>query len=137
MIEVMPSSIVNRTSRQGYCEVYAYSKAWPALFPQHGPGKKHDRSIELTDWQRKLVEDAPELLIRGLVQSDGCRSINTGRNWSYPRYSFTNLSEGIRTIFCDACNQLGLRWTRGGAHRIYISRKADVARMDEFVGPKA
>jgi hypothetical protein len=43
---------------------------------------------------------------------------------------------------CTACDKVGLRWTAvfpGGerkAVRIYLSRKADVARMDEFIGPK-
>jgi hypothetical protein len=31
---------------------------------------------------------------------------------------------------------MGLHWTASGAHTIYVSRKADVARLDEFVGPK-
>jgi hypothetical protein len=30
---------------------------------------------------------------------------------------------------------LGLRWTES-KNTIYVSRKADVARMDEFIGPK-
>ncbi len=39
--------------------VYSYSKRWPALFPQHGPGKKHERPIELADWQQRLVDANP------------------------------------------------------------------------------
>ena len=31
-------------------EVHSYSKQWPCLFPQHGPGPKHLRRIELTHW---------------------------------------------------------------------------------------
>ncbi|PZS14554.1 MAG: hypothetical protein DLM64_01470, partial [Solirubrobacterales bacterium] len=35
----------------------------------------------------KLVERWPEQLVRGLIESDGCRFQNTGRgNWSWPRY---------------------------------------------------
>lgn len=34
---------------KNYIEVHAYSKAWPCLFPQHGPGKKHERTITLAD----------------------------------------------------------------------------------------
>jgi hypothetical protein len=52
-----------------------------------------------------------------------------------PRYSFSNRSADARRIFCDACDVLGLRWT-AAPDTIYISRKADVARMDEFIGPK-
>ena len=60
-------------------EAYSYSNAWPCLFPQHGPGKKHLRRIVLTRWQERSVRRAPELLLRGLIHSDGCRFVNTGR----------------------------------------------------------
>jgi hypothetical protein len=53
-----------------------------------------------------------------------------------PRYSFSNLSIDIKRIFCEACDQLGLHWTTAPPKSIYVSRKADVARLDEFVGPK-
>jgi hypothetical protein len=119
-------------------ELFAYSRSWPCLFPQHGPGKKHHRRILLADWQRPLIERYPWLLLRGLIHSDGTRFINTGRGgWRNPRYAFTNLSSDIRGIFCDVCEQLGLHWTWARPKTIYVSRKADVARMDEFVGPKA
>lgn len=35
--------------------VTTYSQAWPALFPQHGSGRKHTRRIALEPWQRNLV----------------------------------------------------------------------------------
>jgi len=130
----------NRIGRAGYGtshELFAYSKNWPCLFPQHGPGRKHERDIALTDWQRRLVKRWPALLLRGLIHSDGCRFQNTGRGWSHPRYSFANSSEDIKRIFCDACDLMGLHWTASGEKTIYVSRKADVARLDRFVGPKA
>ncbi|MFZ0976757.1 MAG: hypothetical protein WAN22_31350 [Solirubrobacteraceae bacterium] len=120
---------------QNCVEVSAYWKCWPCLFPQHGAGRKHQRRIELTDWQTTLVDRWPEQLLRGLIHSDGCRFQNTGTNWSWPRYSFSQVSDDIRTIFCDACDRLGLRWT-AARPTIYVSRKADVAILDEFVGPK-
>jgi hypothetical protein len=137
MGRVLPDSKVN-TWMPGptYVEVYSYSKAWPCLFPQHGPGKKHLRSIVLTEWQDDLVKKAPELLVRGLIHSDGCRFMNTGRGWRYPRYGFSNLSPDIRRIFTDACDLLGLRWTTSG-RVVYVSRKDDVEKMDRFIGPKA
>ena len=117
-------------------QVYGYSKSWPWLFPQHGLGKKHLRPIELEDWQVDLVRRAPELFLRGLVHSDGCRFENSGRNgWRAPRYSFSNLSDDIIALFCWACELLDLHWTES-KNTIYVSRKADVARMDEFIGPK-
>jgi hypothetical protein len=72
-----------------------------------------------------------------LIHSDGHRFVNTGRNWSNPRYAFTNTSADIRAIFVAACGALGLRTTFARPNKVYVSRKADVARMDEFVGPKA
>jgi hypothetical protein len=62
--------------------------------------------------------------------------INTGRKWKHPRYSFSNRSEDILRIFCDACDLMGLHWTTAG-HTIYVSRKADVAVLDQNIGPKS
>ena len=136
MREIMPS---NRVSTQliqdSWVEVHSYSKSWPCLFPQHGPGPKHQRRIVLRDWQWQHVVRQPQLLLRGLIHSDGCRFTNTGRGWEHPRYSFSNASDDIRRIFCDACDLLGLRWTVA-PRTVYVSRKDDVARLDEFVGPK-
>lgn len=70
---------VQRRKRQNCVDVSSYWKSWPCFFPQHGPGKKQDRDIELTDWQRVLVDRWPEHLLRGLIHSDGHRFINTGR----------------------------------------------------------
>ena len=32
---------------------------------------------------------------------------------------------------------MGLHWTTSGEKTIYVSRKADVAVLDSFVGPKS
>ncbi len=144
MQAVVPQNRVGRQLRKCNCyEVYAYSKSWLCLFPQHGPGKKHNRPIFLAEWQQKLAERWPERLLKGLIHSDGCRSYSTGKSgWTQPRYAFANVSTDITSIFCSACDCLGLRWTasfptnEATAVSIYVSRKADVARLDEFVGPK-
>jgi hypothetical protein len=146
MRRVMPTSHVDRVRKKSNCyEVYSYSKAWPCLFPQHGPGVKHTRRIWLAEWQQELAERWPESFLRGMIQSDGCRFTNTrGKSdtWSAPRYAFGNVSTDVTSIFCTACDRVGLRWTAAfpaderKAVTIYVSRKADVARMDEFIGPK-
>jgi hypothetical protein len=122
-------------------EVGISSKQLPCLFPQHGPGRKHERIIQLTDWQRRAVERNPQLLLRGLVHSDGCRFINTVRHgrktYEYPRYNFSNRSADIRGIFCDTCELLGVEWRVMNAFNISVARRASVARLDEFIGPKA
>ena len=136
MRRVRQGKVLVQPRPENCVEVSAYWRAWPCLFPQHGPGKKHHREIRLTEWQLALVNRAPEQLLRGLIQSDGCRFQSTGRNWSAPRYSFTNYSSDIRGIFCSACEKLGVRWTSAGRFTIYVSRKADVAILDSFIGPK-
>jgi hypothetical protein len=142
---VLPRTRINRLMRSGgyvnssprsNIELSVYSRTLPCLFPQHGPGRKHERRIALVDWQCDLVAKHPEHLLRGLIHSDGCRFINTGRNWRHPRYSFSNVSEDILTIFRDACDLLGVRWTTA-PRTVYVSRVRDVAILDEFIGPKA
>jgi hypothetical protein len=143
---VMPSNEVHRLLTASNCfQISSYSKSWPCLFPQHGPGMKHTRRIWLADWQQDLAERWPEALLRGMIQSDGCRFTNNrgGKDtWSAPRYAFGNVSTDVTSIFCTACEKLGLRWTAAfpqderRAVTIYVSRQDDVARMDEFVGPK-
>jgi hypothetical protein len=134
---VMPLSRVNLVDMETWFELYSYSKSWPCLFPRHGPGRKHERPIVLSPWQWAQVSRRPDLLLRGLLHSDGCRFLNTGRGgWKHPRYAFTNASRDIRAIFCAACKMLGLRWTASGARTIYVSRIDDVALLDLFVGPK-
>jgi hypothetical protein len=142
---VFPANRVSRLARSGgfansapasNVEVSVYSKALPCLFPQHGPGRKHARRIALEDWQEQLVARHPEQLLRGLIHSDGCRFINTGRNWRHPRYAFNNRSDDIRAIFCAACDLVGVRWTTA-PRTVYVSRVHDVAVLDGFIGPKS
>ena len=95
----------------------SYSKHWPCLFPQHGPGRKHTRKIELADWQREIVERYPGDFARGLFHSDGYRGANrVRRNWGggdhwyeYPRYLFTNNSADILWLCGQTLDQLGRR----------------------------
>jgi hypothetical protein len=125
--------------------VASMAKAWRDLVPQHGPGRKHERAIVLAPWQRSIVEAHPWPFVRGLIHSDGCRTVNrfktrlpSGRvaEYAYPRYFFSNLSADIRGLFCDACERLGLRWTQSNHRNISISHRASVALLDEHVGPK-
>jgi hypothetical protein len=55
----------------------------------------------------------------------------------YPRYFFSNQSGDVRDIFCRHCELLGVHWTQSNPRNISISRRDSVARLDEFVGPKA
>jgi hypothetical protein len=122
------------------CSVVAgYWRLWPVVFPQHGPGPKHARPIVLTDWQlqittasrasssrphprrwlplhREPAQERNELPIRSLLLS--------------------NKSEDIKAIFCEHLDLLGIGWTRPNSASIAIDRRAEVAKLDAFVGPK-
>jgi hypothetical protein len=135
----MPTSRVGAQYRLGGgwgAEVSCYSKAWVCLFPQHGPGEKHQRRIALAPWQLEIVDAQPEQFIRGLIHSDGCRVRNRLNGKDYPRYHFTQVSDDIRRLFCRSLTQLGIRYTWNDARNVSIARRPDVARLDEFVGPK-
>ena len=117
-----------------------------SAFPQHGPGPKHRRPIELLDWQEELTRANPRALIRGLIHSDGCRVINrfrtrlpsgTVREYAYPRYFFSNLSADIRAIFRRHCALLGIRVTQSNHRNLTVAHRDSVAILDTFVGPKA
>ena len=127
---------VNQIPKVGCVEVTAYWKHWPCLFPQHGPGPKHLRKIELVFWQEYLLERFPRQLLRGLIHSDGCRSLNVVNGKAYPRYQFTNNSAAIRDIFCRACDITGIRWRQMNWKTISVARRPDVTHMDLFIGPK-
>src|SRR5579862_3390695 len=70
--------------RQVVVDISAYSKSWPILFPQHGAGRKHERGIVRAAWQQRIVEDEPQMFLRGLIHSDGCRILNRVNGRAYP-----------------------------------------------------
>ena len=117
-----------------------YSKQLPCLFPQHGAGPKHGRSIVLERWQEDSVADSPGLFLRGLIHSDGSRFQNRVRHgkrvYEYSRYNFSNRSADIRALFCRACDQLGIEWRIMNAFNISVARRESVAILDAHVGPK-
>jgi hypothetical protein len=118
-------------------EVSLYSKHWPCLFPQHGPGRKHNRRIALEPWQQALVDQATEEFVIGLIHSDGCRVVANDRGVRSIRYHFSNRSEDIIGLFTAALDTLDIHWTRSTKYIVSVYRKADTARLDTFLGPKA
>ncbi|MFF9348550.1 transcriptional regulator [Streptomyces sp. NPDC014734] len=144
MQAVRPENKVFRVQRQGCQYVSCHSKHWPCFFPQHGPGKKHEREITLEPWQQHLVGTHPWEFVRGLIHSDGCRITNwttrivagEKRRYEYPRYFFTNLSSDIIGLFTGALDLVGVEWKRANSRNISVARRASVALMDAHVGPK-
>lgn len=139
--------MVGFAQREGCIEVNSYWQHWPCLFPQHGPGRKHERSIRLRPWQQSIVDRHPGALLRGLIHSDGCRGINrvrrpvagtgTVKEYSYPRYQFTNESKDIKRIFCNACDRIGVPWRRMNRKTISVARVEGVEALDILIGPKS
>ena len=132
--------VVGRVRKIGCTEMAACWKHWPCLFPQHGPGRKHDRSIVMEPWQEEILHRHPSLLLRGLIHSDGWRGTNRvtvrGKRFEYPRYNFSNKSLDIQEIFCRAADRFGVSWRQMNDHAIAVSKRSEVAKLDEVVGPK-
>lgn len=139
-VRVGASVLRHARPHHGCTHVICVSRSWPVLFPQHGPGRKHTRPIVLTAWQRRIAAAEPEALVRGLIHSDGSRFIAAqrvgGKTYRYSRYAFSNRSEDIKAIFCAHLDLLGIGWTRPNEVSIAIDRRAEVAKLDAFVGPK-
>jgi hypothetical protein len=136
MSMVLPN-VVHVQERQGCVEVSSYSKPWPCLFPQHGKGPKHARPIVLDPWQQEVIRRHREMLLRGLIHSDGCRDRNFVNGREYPRYQFSNRSDDVRRSFTETCDALGVRWRQSNRWTVSVARRADVAALDVIIGPKS
>ncbi|WP_406291186.1 helix-turn-helix domain-containing protein [Embleya sp. NBC_00896] len=141
---VLPQASTSRVQRTGCTDVKSYSRHWTCLFPQHGPGRKHERSIVLEPWQNEIVRAEPWALVRGLIHSDGCRNVNwttrtvggERKRYEYPRYLFSNESMDIMRILTTTLDQLGVEWKFARRNVLSVARRASVALMDEHIGPK-
>ncbi|MFG3201735.1 helix-turn-helix domain-containing protein [Streptomyces sp. NPDC048192] len=148
MRAVFPENSVCRVRKTGCRNVKVDSKHLPCLFPQHGPGRKHERPIVLEPWQQAIVDAHPWEFIRGLVHSDGCRITNwttrvvagERKRYEYPRYFFTNTSTDIVRLFTYTLDKVGVEWRTLNQSRaavtVSVAKKASVALMDARVGPK-
>jgi len=144
MRAVKPGSRPHTRLKTG-CVVSTVSwKHWPCLFPQHGPGRKHERQISLEAWQEDIVRAFPADFLRGLFHSDGARVHNWAtrvvggekRRYDYARWQFSNRSEDILGLCGWALDLIGVPWRRSGPWTISVSRREAVATLDEVIGPK-
>ena len=142
---VKPGGRPHARSMPGCTVITVSWKHWPCLFPQHGPGRKHERPIVLEDWQRSIVETHPAAFLRGLFHSDGSRVRNWAtrvvagerKRYDYPRWQFTNVSADIRELCCWALDVAEVPWRQSNRVTISVSTRAGVARLDELIGPKS
>lgn len=136
-IEVlMPGRHAGMVQKVGCVDIGLYSKHWPCLFPQHGPGRKHHRRIALEPWQQSIVDQETKEFLTGLIHRDGCRVVANDRGVRSVRYHFSNRSEDIIGLFTAALDMLDIHGTRSTKYIVSVYRKADTARLDEFIGPK-
>lgn len=105
------------------------------LFPQHGPGKKHERPIRLEPWQRRRIEAAPWAFLRGCIRSDGCVFINRTGPYSYLSYDFSNRSTEILALFASTCELAGVA-CRVYPKRVRICQRKSVELLVANVGVK-
>jgi len=141
---VHPQRPVFRVRAPGAVVVQSHWTHWPCLFPQHGPGRKHERPIVLADWQERIAEKHPGGFLRGLFHSDGSRVRNwaartvggSTKRYAYPRWQFSNRSAQILDLCCWALDLVEIPWRRSGRWTVSVSTRDGVARLDALIGLK-
>jgi hypothetical protein len=144
MRTVKPRSRPHTRSGPGCTVITVSWKHWPCLFPQHGPGRKHERALEMTDWQREIVERYPADFLRGLFHSDGCRVNNWAtrtvagqkKRYDYPRWQFVNESAEIMRWCGEALDLVRIAWRQTNRRTLSVSRREAVGELDGLIGPK-
>ena len=58
------------------------------------------------------------------------------KRYDYPRWQFTNHSAEIRGWCCEALDLVDIAWRQSNWKTISVSTRADVAQLDELIGPK-
>jgi hypothetical protein len=128
---IHPERPIFHVRAPGVIVIQGYWKHWPCLFPQHGPGRRHERELGMADWQWAIVEEHPAAFLRGLFHSDGARVNNWAtrivdgrkKRYDYPRWQFVNASEEILGWCGDALDLIDVPWRRSG-RRPSPSRRA-------------
>lgn len=141
---VRPESRTLLVRAPGVVVVHANGQHWPCLFPQHGPGRKHERPIVLAPWQEEIVTRHPAHLLRGLFHSDGARVANWAsrrtrgrvKRHDYSRWQFSNRSDDIHRICQAALDAVGIPWRRSSTVHTSVSTRAGVAALDDLIGLK-
>lgn len=142
---VHPQRRSYRVAAPGTIVVQAYWKHWPCLFPQHGQGRKHERTLSLESWQREIIEAHPADFLRGLFHSDGSLVKNWAtrmvagnkRRYDYPRWQFVNESRDIMQWCRDALDLVEIGYRQTKPRVLSVSRRDDVARLTALIGEKS
>lgn len=145
MRDVHPDRPTCRVSAPGCTVVQSNWKHWPCVFPQHGPGRKHERHLVMKAWQQAIVDEHPGAFLRGLFHSDGCLVNNWAtrpvagqiKRYEYPRWQFVNESRDIMRWCRETLDRVDIRYRQTKPTVLSVSRRADVARLTELIGVKA
>jgi Homeodomain-like domain len=149
LVRCFPENSVDvvRKHVTGKCvNVSTYSKHLPCLFPQHGPGTKHRRAIELEPWQVDQLKAAPWGFLKGCIRADGYLFINRTdihreQPYEYLTYGFSNMSKDIVDLFCCTCSRVGVvtrvNRAKNGLWNVRINQRASVRLLLERVGRKS
>lgn len=139
---VLPSNKIYEIHSKGCVVITSNSNHLPEIFPHCGDGKKHERLIELREWQMKHLDENSKYLARGLFHSDGCFYNKNNRKW----YVFSNCSSDIHEIFqhCLKVNNIHYNQTQNKPRinqtiswNTLIYRKAEIDKAYEFLGEKS
>ena len=133
-----PANRLGRLSRHAgaMAVLWIYNGHLSCLFPQHGAGMKHERSIVLEPVAGGAGGSAPWSFLKGCIRSDGCVFVNRTGKYEYLSYDFTNRSADIRELFARVCDSVGVD-CRPAGDRVKIYRRASVELMREHVGIKS
>jgi hypothetical protein len=126
---------VNFINSKNLVITYVYSNKLPTLFPQHGNGRKHNRKIELFNWQKDII--SYKYLLMGLFHSDGCHYFNNIKGKKYESYSFSNVSKDIHGIFQNCCKTLNIEYTKSSkSSNTEIRQRNSVEYLKNNIGTK-
>ena len=141
----MPTSSVFRVQRAGCTKVKILShEHWPCLFPQHGPGRKHERRIELAPWQEQIIGSVSRPFCPGTVpfrrlpgDEPGRRPLAGGDRWSNTRGTSSPTNQRTSSDYVGTLSiSSGSAGECSRRNALSVARREAVARLDEFVGPK-
>ncbi len=96
-------------------------KHWPCLLPQHGPGRKHERRIELAPWQQR---DSTDVHPAAFVEGSSTRMASSFTNRVRRRLVDGDHGMSIR----GTCSPTNRQTSSNCAARLSIFRDSDAIR---------
>jgi len=142
---IMPNNAVSLVDisyrgKPSCINVSCYSKQWLQFLPFYQSGHKWKYKIELSDWQKQIVENYPKDFWLGLFHSDGSRYLHTNSSNYY--YNFSQKSQDITNLFMWCSDLLGIKYgiTKYihpyGSNKIQIYNRKSIIFLDSFAGAK-